>query len=108
MLASNRWPRQTFYPLAFGTIVEAVGITVLAAALSWGHLPTIYGMLTLTGVGTGIRLMPGTLHGVGYFRKHIASIVSLVSLAHSLGGTLASTIMYVYPKYTTPVAHLLI
>ena len=39
--------------------------------------------------------MPGTLHGVGYFRKQIASIVSIVSLAISLGGTLASTIMYV-------------
>jgi hypothetical protein len=50
----------TFPPLAIGTVVEAVGITLLAAALSWAHLPTIYGMLALTGVGTGIRLMPGT------------------------------------------------
>jgi hypothetical protein len=52
-------------------------------------------MLAFAGVGTGIRLMPGTLHGVGYFRKQIASIVSIVSLAVSLGGTLASTIMCV-------------
>lgn len=83
----------TWPPLAFGTVVEALGITLLAAALSWGHLPTIYGMLALTGVGTGIRLMPGTLHGVGYYRKQIASIVSIMNLAVSSGGTLASTIM---------------
>lgn len=93
MICCNSWPRKTFHPLAFGTVVEAVGITLLAASLRWGHVSTIYGMLALTGVGTGVRLMPGTLHGVGYFRKQIASIVSLVSLAHSLGGTLASTIM---------------
>ncbi len=50
-------------------------------------------MLALTGVGTGIRLMPGTLHGVGYYRKEIASVVSMMSFANSFGGTLASTIM---------------
>lgn len=50
-------------------------------------------MLALTGVGTGVRLMPGTLHGVGYFRKHVASIVSIMNFAISFGGTLASTIM---------------
>lgn len=53
----------------------------------------IYGMLGLTGVGTGIRLMPGTLHGVGYYRQQIASVVSIMNLAVSLGGTIASTIM---------------
>ena len=93
MFTCNVWPRMTFPPLAFGTAVEAIGITLLAAALHWGHLATIYGMLALTGVGTGIRLMPGTLHGVGYFRRQIASIVSIMNLAVSLGGTLASTIM---------------
>ena len=35
----------------------------------------------------------GTLHGVGYYRHQIASIVSIMNLAVSLGGTLASTIM---------------
>ena len=49
MFCCNVYPRKTFYPLAFGTAVEAAGITVLAAALNWGHLPTIYGMLALTG-----------------------------------------------------------
>lgn len=93
MFLCNIWPRKTWHPLSFGTIVEAVGITVLAASLSWGHLPTIYGMLALTGVGTGIRFMPGTLHGVGYFRTHIASIISMMNLSHAIGGALASTIM---------------
>ena len=93
MLLCNVWPRQTWPPLALGTIVEAVGITPLACSLRWGHLPTIYGMLALTGVGTGVRLMPGNLHGVGYYRRHIASIISIMSFAISFGGTLASTIM---------------
>lgn len=114
MFCCNIYPRQTWLPLALGTIIEPLGITMLAVALSGGHLPTIYGMLALTGVGTGIRFMPGTflghrhhtlfpvgfnedrtgtLHGVGYFRTQIASIVSLMSLSVSLGGTFATTIM---------------
>lgn len=90
---SSVWPRSTWHPLAFGTLVEALGITLIAVAIHIGHLPTIYGMLALTGVGTGVRLMPGTLHGVGYFRKQIASVVALTNFANSFGGTLASTIM---------------
>lgn len=50
-------------------------------------------MLALTGVGTGLRMMPGTLHGIAYNPDAIASIVSLMSLAITLGGTLATTIM---------------
>ena len=38
MFCCNVWPRKTFPPLAFGTIVEALGITILAAALSWGYV----------------------------------------------------------------------
>lgn len=93
MFASNVWPRTTWHPLAFGTIIEALGVTLIAAALLWGHLPAIYGMLALTGIGTGVRLMPCTLHGVGYYRKQIASVVTIMNLANAFGGTLASTIM---------------
>lgn len=50
-------------------------------------------MIALTGVGTGIRFMPGTLHGIGYHPDQIAAIVSLMMLASSLGGTLATTVM---------------
>lgn len=62
-------------------------------ALNGNALHTIYGMLALTGVGTGLRFMPGTLHGVAYFPDQIASIVSMMSLAVSLGGTIATTLM---------------
>ncbi len=50
-------------------------------------------MLALTGFGTGVRSMPGTRHGVGYFRSQIAAVVSIMNFAISFGGTLASTIM---------------
>lgn len=50
-------------------------------------------MLALAGLGTGIRYMPNTLHAVGYYRQHIATIVSLMSLSIGFGSTLASTIM---------------
>ena len=93
MFDDNIWPRKSWHPLALGTIVEAVGITLLAVPLKWGHLRIVYSMLGLTGVGIGLRVMRGTLHRVGCYRKNIASIVSLMSLAISLGGTLASKIM---------------
>ncbi|KAG4430010.1 hypothetical protein IFR05_014505 [Cadophora sp. M221] len=93
MFAMGKWPCATIPPLLFGTILEPLGITILASALNSGNLHLIYGMLALTGVGTGIRLMPGTLHGVGYFPKSISHIVSLMALANTLGGTLATTIM---------------
>lgn len=93
MFACNRFPRQTFFPLFLGTIIEPLGITLLAMALNGNALPTIYGMLALTGVGTGLRFMPGTLHGVAYFPDQIASIVSMMSLSVSLGGTIATTLM---------------
>ena len=59
MFACNIYPRQTWFPLTFGTIIEPLGITMLAVALGWGNLPVIYGMLALAGAGTGIRFMPG-------------------------------------------------
>ncbi|TAQ83922.1 hypothetical protein B7494_g7754 [Chlorociboria aeruginascens] len=121
----NIFPRQTFWPLLLGTIVEPLGITLLAVGMQKDHLPFIYGMLGLTGVGTGIRLMPGnspfhsfyssptprrkfiflktnygtnnlfkgTLHTIAYNPTRIPQMVSLMSLALSLGGTLATTIM---------------
>jgi hypothetical protein len=89
----NVYPRTTFHPLALGTLVEPLGITLLAIAIHQGNLHLVYGMLALTGVGTGVRFMPGTLHGVGYYRGQIASVVALMQLAISLGGTIATTIM---------------
>jgi hypothetical protein len=74
-------------------VIEPLGITILAVAIKINNENLIYGMLALTGVGTGIRFMPGTLHGIGYFPDKIAQVVSLMNLAISLGGTLATTIM---------------
>lgn len=93
MFLCNVWPRRTWYPLSFGTWVEALGITLIAIALHSNSLPFVYAMLAITGLGTGVRYMPNTLHSVGYFRKSIAGVVSLMGLAVNLGSTLASTIM---------------
>lgn len=76
-----------------GTVAEALGITLVAVALRSSNLHFVYGVLVLTGFGTGIRMMPGTLHGVGYYRRRISSIMSMMIFAMSAGGTLASTIM---------------
>ncbi|KAL5324576.1 hypothetical protein ACEPPN_009122 [Leptodophora sp. 'Broadleaf-Isolate-01'] len=94
MFACNVWPRKTWWPLSLGTIIEPTGIVLLAVALGTDHLALIYGMLALSGVGTGIRFMPGTLHGVGYFPRDIAAIVSIMSLAGSVGGAFALTLMF--------------
>jgi hypothetical protein len=94
MFTCNVWPRKTWWPLFIGTIIEPTGIVMLAVVLGWGKVATIYGILALSGVGTGIRMMPGTLHGVGYFPKDIASIVSMMSLSVSVGGVFSLTLMF--------------
>ncbi|KAF3764250.1 MFS general substrate transporter, partial [Cryphonectria parasitica EP155] len=93
MLFCNVWPRGTFLPLFLGSTIEAVGIGLLAWAMSTGHVANIYGMVAFSGVGTGLRFMPGTLHAVGFFPESIASIVSLMGIAMPFGGALALTIM---------------
>ncbi|KAE8449250.1 hypothetical protein EG329_008417 [Mollisiaceae sp. DMI_Dod_QoI] len=93
MLMCNFYPRQTFTPLFLGSIIEATGITVLTWALHQGHKATIYGMMALTGAGTGMRFMPNSLHGIGFFPNNIASVIALTSFAVPFGGTLSMTIM---------------
>lgn len=87
------WPRQTFPPLLIGTLIVPIGMTLLAHALSIESTGLIFGMLAFTGVGTAVRLMPVTLHGVAYYPTHIASIVSLLLLSNSIGGALGLTVM---------------
>ncbi|KAI3555350.1 major facilitator superfamily transporter [Colletotrichum abscissum] len=89
----NGWPRKTFPPIFLGSILEMLGIGLLAWALWTEHNPTVYGMMALTGVGTGLRIMPVPLHGVGYFPKKIAAVISLMAVAYPFGGTLGLTIM---------------
>lgn len=104
MLFSNAWPRGTFLPLLLGSTIEAVGIGLLAWALSTGRIASIYGMVAFSGVGTGLRFMPGTLHAVGFFPHSVASIVSLMGVATPFGGAVALTVMStVYNNLEAPL-----
>ncbi|PHH87510.1 hypothetical protein CDD83_8757 [Cordyceps sp. RAO-2017] len=89
----NRWPRMTFPPLFISTAVEAIGIGVLAVALHAEQKGTIFGMMALVGVGTGLRFMVAPLHGIGIFNAHRASIIGLMAVATPLGGTVGLAIM---------------
>ena len=89
----NRRPRMTWPPIFLGTLVEAIGVGMLAWAMYRQHTATIFGMMALVGVGTGLRYMAAPLHGVGHFRKHRAAVIGLLAVAIPLGGTIGLTIM---------------
>lgn len=89
----NVWPRRTLPSLFIGTLIEPVGMTLLAYALTTESSGLIFGMLALTGAGTGVRLMPGSLHGVAYHPNIIAPLMSVLMLAGNVGGALGLTIM---------------
>ncbi|KAH7321055.1 major facilitator superfamily domain-containing protein [Stachybotrys elegans] len=93
MFMCNKSPRMTFPPILLGTIIEALGVGLLAYALYIDNLRMIFGMMALVGVGCGIRFMAAPLHGVGIFRQHRAPIIGLLSVAFPFGGTLGLTIM---------------
>jgi hypothetical protein len=59
MFFCNIWPGQTWFPLALGTIIEPTGIVMIAVAIGLDYEALVFGMLALSGVGTGIRFMPG-------------------------------------------------
>ena len=50
-------------------------------------------MMGLTGAGTGLRFMPMSLHGIGFFPNNIASVIAMTSFAVPFGGTIAMTTM---------------
>ncbi|KAI0843287.1 MFS general substrate transporter [Hypoxylon sp. FL0890] len=93
LIICNIWPRQTFLPLFLGSVIEAVGVGLLAWALYFENTATIYGMMALTGAGTGFRFMPGSLHAVGFFPEHKSTVMALMGVSLTFGGTLALTIM---------------
>lgn len=112
MFLCNRWPRQTFWPILLGSIIEAVGLGLMAWAIDGGKNATIFGMMALTGAGTALRFLPGPLHCIGFFPGNISSvspsrryrvrglllkapsqIIALLSVAHPFGGSLGLTIM---------------
>jgi hypothetical protein len=93
MFMTNIWPRQTLPPLLLGSLTSAIGITVLSYALDSERTALIYGMMALTGHGVGMRMNPGSLHGLAYFPALTAPITFVVSFAFPFGGTVALTLM---------------
>ncbi|KAF4447358.1 hypothetical protein F53441_9102 [Fusarium austroafricanum] len=89
----NKWPRMTFPCIFLGTLIEAVGLGVLAWAIWADRLSVIYGMMALVGCGSGMRFMASPLHGIGLFRHLRASVIGLMAVAIPFGGTIGLTIM---------------
>ena len=52
MFFCNIWPKQTWYPIMVGSILETVGFAVLAWALHTERVSVIGGMMGLAGAGT--------------------------------------------------------
>ncbi|KIX02473.1 uncharacterized protein Z518_08414 [Rhinocladiella mackenziei CBS 650.93] len=89
----NVWPRQTFWPLFVGAVVETAGIATLAYAVKVRDETLVNVMMAIAGAGTGIRFMPSSLHLAGMFRDCLAPVFSLLRFAMPFGGTLALTVM---------------
>jgi len=89
----NVWPRQTFWPLFLGTVVETGGIAALTYAVRSRHHTLVNIMMIVAGAGTGARFMPSNLHLAGMFRDQLAPVYSILRFSLPFGGTLALTIM---------------
>lgn len=106
MFLCNIFPRQTFFPLFFGSAFEAAGFGVLAYATKTRNSLLVSLMLAFAGAGSGLRMMPGALHAAGIWRDRIASVMSLMSFTFPFGGTLAIAIMssVYYNKFDSSIA----
>lgn len=93
MFMCNFFPRQTFFPIFIGCIVEATGFSVLAWATSTRKSALVSVMMAISGAGTGLRFMPNTLHAAGVWPTRLASVMSLMDFTLPFGGTLAIAIM---------------
>ncbi|KAI1408167.1 MFS general substrate transporter [Hypoxylon sp. FL1857] len=87
------WPRQTFLPLFIGSVVEAIGIGLLAWALYFEQTATICGIMAMAGAGTAFRLSPAGIHAVAFLPEQKSTVMALMSASVTLGGALALTIM---------------
>lgn len=83
----------TFPPLFLGTIVECIGIGVLAWAMHMEQSSTISGMMAMVGAGMGLRFMVAPLHGIASFKNSRAAVIGLMAIAVPFGGTMGLTIM---------------
>jgi Na+/melibiose symporter-like transporter len=90
MFLCNIWPRQTFYTLFVGSIVEALGLSLLTWAISSRQKALVNGMLALSGAGTGLRFMPVVLHAAGVWPSRIAAVQSLMSFMIPFGETIGT------------------
>lgn len=93
MFMCNIWPAQTWHPLALSAVIETAGLAALSWAVQTRKSSVVKGMMGLAGAGTGMRLMPGSLHTVGIWPEQIATSMSLMRFALPFGGTLGLTIM---------------
>jgi len=87
------WPRQTFFPLLWGSIVEGVGLSLLAYSVSIRDTTMVKIFLGVSGAGTGLRFMPVVLHAAGIWSTRIPSMQSLLSFMLPLGETIGISIM---------------
>jgi hypothetical protein len=90
----NVWPRQTFWLLFFGCTLEPLGVGILAWTLKRSGRPAVVcGLLGFTGVGTGLRFMPGFLHAVGMRSRLKARGLAIMGFATGFGGTVGISVM---------------
>lgn len=89
----NVYPRQTFWPLFLGTVVETAGIATLSYGVKARNVTLVNVMMAIAGAGTGMRFMPSNLHLSGMFRDRLAPVYSLLRFSLPFGGTIALTIM---------------
>jgi hypothetical protein len=111
MFLCNKWPKETFWPLFFGSTLEPLGVGMLTWALSRGRINVVDGMLGFAGVGTGLRIMPGLLHAVGLRSRSKARGLAVMSFAQVFGGTVGIAIMgsvfnNKLSQYVTGLAHI--
>jgi hypothetical protein len=106
MFLCNIWPRQTFYTIFVGCILEATGFAVLAYATRFRKSALVSVMMGIAGAGTGLRFMPNGLHAAGVWPTRVAAIYSLMDFALPFGGTLAIAIMSAvfYNKFSESLA----
>lgn len=93
MFLCNRWPRQTFFPLLWGSIVEGVGLALLTYSISIRNQTMVKVFLAVAGAGTGLRFMPVVLHAAGIWSTRIPSMQSLLSFMLPLGETIGISMM---------------
>lgn len=93
MFLCNIWPRQTFYTLMAGSIIEGLGLALLTWAVSVRKRAAVNGMLAVSGAGTGLRFMPVVLHAAGIWPDRIPAMQSLLSFMIPLGETIGISMM---------------